>query len=180
MPHPLGQHVRQNIPAGVQPLTDGAGEKQTAHPGGEGINWDDAARLFPPSRKLHHGVRHLTAEEISLRLSVKNIGFPGFQAVFQPCLVKKSHVQRAGVVHRPQLHQFQPLANAGEGGGRGHHGLHAGKLPGLEVRNPFRERPVLIGPGEIGNQIPQGADIQLAEGLGPLGADPLDELHACI
>ena len=126
LPHVVGQRVGQDAPAGVQPLPDGAGENELAHPGGEGIDRDDAPGLLAPARRFHHRVDHPAAVAGALGPAIKNVGLPGGQAALQPRLVEKRHVQRAGRVHRPQLYQLQPPPRPGQRGRRGHHGLHAG------------------------------------------------------
>ncbi|CAN3999695.1 RNA polymerase sigma factor, partial [Dysosmobacter welbionis] len=102
------------------------------------------------------------------------------QAVFQPRLVEKGHIQGAGVVHRPELHQIQPLADVGDGGRGRHHGGHAGGLTGHQVRDAAEGGAVVVGPGEVGDQVPQGGDAQLPQGLGPLLADAPDVAHVCV
>ena len=62
------------------------------------------------------GIGHLMPEEGALRPAIEDIGLSLVQAVFQPRLVEKGHIQGAGVVHRPELHQIQPLADVGDGG----------------------------------------------------------------
>ena len=178
-PDLVGQNVRQNVRAGVQSLADGPGENQLADPGGEGIDGNDAARGLPAALGLHDGVRHPAAEEISLRLAAEDIGLPGPETVFQPGLVEEGHVQGPGLVHRPDLYQIQAFADVGDHGRRGHHGGDAGGLAGDQVRDAAGLGPVLIAPGKPGDQVPETADAQFIQSLGPLFADTLDIAHVC-
>ena len=176
-PDLVRQDVGQNIPAGVQPLADGPGEDHLADSGGEGVDGDNAARGLPPSLRLHHGIRHPAAEQVPLRPAIEDVGLPRLEAVFQPGLVEEGHIQGPRLVHRPDLYQVQALANVGHRGGRGDHGGDAGGFAGDQVRDAAGFGPVLIPPGEPGNQVPEGVNAQLSKGLGPLLADALDIAH---
>ena len=176
-PDPVRQDVRQDVPAGVQSLADRAGEDELADSGGKGVDRDDAPRGLPPSLGLHDGVYHPAAEKVPLRPAIEHVGLPGAEAVFQPGLVEEGHIQGPGLVHRPELHQVQALADVGHRGGRGHHGQGTGGLAGNQVRDAPGLPPVLVPPGKPGDQVPEGADIQLRQGLGPLLADTFDIAH---
>ena len=179
-PHLIRQHVRQDVGTGGKPLADGPGQNQLADPGGKGVDGHDAAGDLPPALRLHHGIGHLAAEEGALRPAVEDVRLPLVQVVLQPRLVEEGHVQGAGVVHRPELYQVQPPADMGDGGGRRHQGRYAGGLAGHQVRDAAELGAVVIGPGEVGDQVPQGGDAQLAQGFGPLLPDALDIPHVCV
>ena len=176
-PDLVRQGVRQNVGALVQPLADGPGQHQLAHPRRQGIDGHDAARHLPAALRLHHRGGHGPAQKVPLRLSVKIIGLPLAEVVFQPGLVEKRHVQHAGLVHGPDLDEVHTLSDVGDGGGRGDHGGHAGALAGNQVRDALDLGAVLVFPREPADEVPQGEDAQLPQGLGPLLADAADHPH---
>ena len=116
-PDLVRQGVRQNVGALVQPLADGPGQHQLAHPCRQGVDGHDAARHLPAALRLHHRGGHGPAQKVPLRLSVKIIGLPLAEVVFQPGLVEKRHVQHAGLVHGPDLDEVHALSDVGDGGG---------------------------------------------------------------
>ena len=173
------QDVRQNGGAGVQSLADGPPQYQLADPGGEGVHGHDAPRDLPPPFRLHHWGDHLPPGAPALGPAVKNVGLSGMEIVFEPRLVEEGDVQNSGLVHRPELHQLHALPDPGDGGRGGRHGRAAGGPVLRQLRDGAEDRAVLVPPGEPGDQIPQGADVQLCQGLGPLFADALDVPHVC-
>ena len=180
LPHAVGKHIRKNGGAGVQPLADGSGQNELAHPCRQGIDGHDAAREFPPPLCFHDGARHGLAEEIPLRLAVEDVRFSLAQVVFQPRLVEEGHIQHAGLVHGPDLHQIHSLADVGHRGGRRDHSRHTGGLAGDQFGNLLCLGAVVIPPGEPGDQVPERANAQLVQGLGPLLADALDKTDVSI
>ncbi len=80
----------------------------------------------------------------------------------------------SALIHDPQLYQIHALPHVAQPGLRGHHGVDAGGLIRQDLRDGPGCRPVLIGTGEIVQQIPQGADAQPGERFGPLLAHALD------
>ena len=171
------QGICQQIPAFRQPLLHRPDQRQLADTGGEGVDGHDSAGKLPLALLLHHRVGHGLPQEVSLRLAVKNIGFSGDEAVFPIGLVEKGNIQGAALIHRPELHQLQALADPAEGGRSSYHGLRAGVLPVLEILD-FHYRPaVIVCPGKIGDQILEGTDPQLGQGLGFLFPDALDIPH---
>ena len=173
----IGENIRQNIPAGVQPLTHGTGEDQLRNTGGERIDRDDAAGEFPASGGLHHGICHLAAKEIAFCRTVENVGFALVKIVFQPRLIEKGDVQRAGFIHRAEFHQIQTSANVGQSGRRCHHGFHTGGLTRLKVGDASCFPTVVILSREPCQEIPQGMNIQLCQRFGALFADAFDIAH---
>ena len=135
LPDLIRQGVRQNVGALVQPLADGPGQHQLAHPRRQGVDGYDAARHLPAVRRLHHRGSHLPAQEVPLRPAVENIRFSLAEVVFQPGLVEEGHIQHAGVIHGPDLDEVHALADVGDSGGRSDHGGHAGALAGDQVRD---------------------------------------------
>ena len=89
-------------------------------------------------------------------------------------LIEKGDIQRAGLVHSPQLHQLQALADTAESRRGGYHNFHAGGILRLEVPNLLILPPVVIGPGKIADKVPERADVQLRQGFCPLLSNPLD------
>ena len=176
-PHAVGQHIREDVRAGVQPLPDGAGQNELADPRRQGIDGHDAACELPPSLRLHNGGGHGFAEEVPLGLAVEDVRLALHQIVFQPRLVEEGHVQHAGVVHGPDFDEVHPLADVGNGRGRRDHGRHAGTLTGDQLGDLLRLGAVVIPPGEPGDQAPEVGNAQLFQGLRPLFADALDGSH---
>ena len=86
--------------------------------------------------------------------------------IFQPRLVEKSDVQRAGVVHSPHLHQIHALSDVGQLWLRGDHGGNAGRLAGDQLTDGLRFPAVLIAVGKPCNEISQRGNAQLAQRFG--------------
>ena len=171
------QAVRQNIGAAVQALPDGPGQQQLADPGGEGIDGHDAAGVLPPSLRLYNGTCHTFPQEASLRPAIKGVGCAHLQLTFQPGLVEKGHIQRASVVHGPDLHQIHALANVGQLWLRGDHGGDAGRFARDELADGLYFPAVLIAPGEPVDKVAQRGNAQLAQGSGLGLANALDVPH---
>ena len=171
------QAVRQNIGAAVQTLPDGPGQQQLADPGSKGIDGHDAAGVLPPSLRLHDGGRHAFPQEAPLRFAVKSVGLAHPQLVFQPRLVEKGHIQRAGVVHGPHLHQIHAFADVGQRRLRGDHGGDAGRFAGDELADGLYFPAVLIASGEPVDEVAQRGDAQLAQRFCLGLANALDVPH---
>ena len=177
LPHMVGQHVLQQLPAFVQPLADGLAQHQLADAVGQGVH-----RHNPPGEPLvflalHQRVHHLPPPRRALGLTVKNIGLPGVEGGLAVFLVEKRHVQHAAVVHRPEAHHGAPAGDAPAHRLRGDHGHAAGLLPLGELGDGVNLRPVLIGAGEVADQLLQCGDAHPGQSLGPLLADALDIPH---
>ena len=134
------QTVRQNIGAAVQTLPDGPGQQQLADPGSKGIDGHNAAGVLPPSLWLYNGTCHTFPQEASLRPAIKGVGLAYPQLTFQPGLVEKGNIQRAGVVHGPHLHQIHAFADVGQRRLRGDHGGDAGRFAGMSWLMGFISR----------------------------------------
>ena len=100
------------------------------------------------------------------------------EVVLEPGLVEEGHIQYAAFVHGPDLDEVHPLADVGQRGRRGHHGLHAGALPCLQVGDAADGAAVLIAPGKPGDELAQGGDAQLFKAFGPGRAHAVDILYA--
>ena len=168
------QGVLQQVSAGGKPLVHRPDEHGLGDPGGEGVDGHDAPGEHPRPRRFHQGVDHGLAPPGTLRLAVEDVVLPGMEAVFAVALVEKGEKEGPGPVGDLHLHQLHPLAHPVQGGRLVHHGLHAGALPVLEGADLPDAPAVLIGPGEVGDEVPQGDDAQLFEALGPLLADAPD------
>ena len=63
---------------------------------------------------------------------------------------------------------------------RDYHGVDACGFALLKLRHREKVPPVLVGPGEVGDEIPQSGDAQLVQGLCLLLADAPDVPHVCV
>ena len=177
LPHLIRQHVRQQLPAGVQPLAGGPGHQPLGDSGGQGIDGHDAPGDLLPPLRLKQGVDHLLAPQIVLHLAEKDAHIPLVQGVPPVLHVEKHQVQRPAVVHHPGLGNGAASGNAIGRQVRRHHAPDAYALPGGQLPDGPDLGPVLIPPGEIGDQVPQGGNAQLFQGGGPGLADALDISH---
>ena len=174
--HCIRQHVRQQLPARVQPLPHRLLQQQLADAPGQRIHRHDTARQLVLPVRLHQGIHHLAAQEVALHLAAEHEAVAGAKALAVR-LIEKGHVQRAGFVHRPHLHHRASAGDAAAGGDGGDHGPAAGRLPHRKLCNGIDDAAVLIAAGKKADQIPQSTDAQLFQRLGSCLADTLDVAH---
>ena len=172
----LGEEVGQIVGAGVEALTDGLIQQALAHAGGQRIDGHDAARDLIRALALEHRVRHLPAQQIALGLAVKDVFLAGVERVFEVGLVEISQIERGRFVHNAKLDEVEPLADVRELRLGRDDGADTGVLAGDKVGDAPVLPPVLVGAGEVGDQLAQIGDAQLLERLGALLADALDVL----
>ena len=91
--------------------------------------------------------------------------------------VEKNQIHGPAVVHHPGLGDGAASGNAIGRQVRRHHTPDAYALPGGQLPDGPDLGPVLIPPGKIGDQVPQGGNAQLFQGGGPGLADALDVSH---
>ena len=173
-PDLVRQGVRQELLAGGKALLHGLYQGQLADSGGEGVDGHNPACLQPLPLPLHDGVCHGAFPSRRLRPAEKDVGFPRVEVVLPVSLVEEGDVQSPRLVHRPELYQLQALADAVQSGRSGGQGLHTGVLPVNQVLDFLIGPPVVVGPGEIGDQVPESPDAQLLQSFGPLLPDALD------
>ena len=174
LPHLIGQCVRQQVTAGVQPLPHGLGQHGLADPGGQGVDGHDAARQQLPPLRLQHRIGHAAAQQVALHLAVEDICLPFVETGFPVVLIEKGYIQHAVAVHGPHLHQRAPSGDAAGGGVAGQHGPDAGVFTHRQLPDGTLQRPILPPAGKVGQQVAQRGDAQLLQGLGPCLADALD------
>ena len=177
LPHLIRQHVRQQLPAGVQPLPGYPGHQPLGDSGGQGIDGHDAPGDLLPPLRLEQGVDHLLAPQIVLHPAEKHIRLPHAQGAAQMLGVEKNQIHGPAVVHHPGLGDGAASGNAIGRQVRRHHTPDAYALPGGQLPDGPDLGPVLIPPGKIGDQVPQGGNAQLFQGGGPGLADALDVSH---
>ena len=177
-PQRRGQHLRQGPAAGVQGLEHRLGDQLVGHAGGQAVDRHD-----PPCgdagvlRLLHHGVGHLVAQVVAGEGAVEDIGLAVDQIVLHITLVEEHQIQGRGLVGHPHLHQIQALADARQPGMGDDHGLETGRGVRLQLRDGDHAAAVLVGPGEIGDEVVQGVDAEVVELLRPGLADALEIAH---
>ena len=147
-------------------------------PRGQGINGHNPAgchsRRF---RQLKNGIGDSVAGKVSGKGAVKHI-FPAiFQVLRGEAGIEKGQVQSAGMVRHLHLCQIQPLADVGCSGRGHHHRPEAGRLVHHQVGNAAFPGPVLITPGKMADQVPQGKNIQCLQHFRLGGADPPETAH---
>ena len=151
------------LPPGGVPLQRPPGQvghHTVGDPRRQGIDGQDAAGDLPRPLPLEHRVGHGLPPAHHLHPAVKHIALPGAQGILQIGLIEEGQVQHPRVVHRPGLHQLQPLADPGQGGGLGHHGAHAARLPRRGLPDGAHLPPVLVAEGEVVQQILQAVQPQ--------------------
>ena len=174
LPHPIGQHILQQLAAGIQTLPHGAGEDQLADTGGEGVEGHDATGDLLLALFLDEGVDHLAAQEVALHLTVKDVGFSLVEGVFTVFLIEKDQIKAAAFVHGAALDQCASAADAVGSGVGSYHGLDAGVLAQDQLPNGAGQGAVLVATGEVGDEVLQRGDAQLVQRLGALLANAFD------
>ena len=71
------------------------------------------------------------------------------------------------MVRHLDLGDVQALPNMGSSGRTHDHGFETGRHIHLQLFNGHQMGAVLIAPGEVADQIPEGEDIQIDKLLGP-------------
>ena len=116
---------------------------------------------------LEDGVRHLVAQVVPDEGPVEVILPAVFQVVRHVGLVEEGQVQPGRLVGHGELGQVQALADVVGPGRGGDEGPEAGGLVGLELRDGQDAAPVLVGPGEVGDQVVERADPERGKGPRP-------------
>ena len=86
-------------------------------------------------------------------------------------LIKERDGQPGRLVGQGDFGQIETLADVGRAGVGDDNGLEAGGLVYFQIGDGPQPRPILVAPGEIGNEIVEGADVQFGQLLGPCGTD---------
>ena len=128
-------------------------------------------------RGLKVGVCHIVANEIPSDRPIKDVFLPILQLLRREFGIEKGQRQPGGVVRHLDLGNVQALADVGGPGGVHHHGLEAGGHIRLQLFDGHQFCPVLIAPGKMANQVPEGEDIQIGKLLGPGWAHALEDGH---
>ena len=160
------QQLRQLADAGVQRQRHAPGEHAVAQASSQRVDRHDPTGLY--ARAVHglkDGVCDLVAQIISVQRAVEIVFLAVPEAVRHVVLIEKGEIQPGRVVGHGQLGQIQPLADVGRAGVRGHEGPEAGGLIRLQLRDGNDAGPVLVGPGEVGNQIVERPDPDGSEAL---------------
>ena len=154
-----GQQLRQLLQAGLQGLLHRTAHQAVAHPRCQRVDGHDAAGQDPGLlHRLKDRIGDLVAHVVPVQRAVE-IVFPAvFQVLRHIGLVEEGQIQPGRIVGHGELGEIQALADVVGPGIRGHKGPEAGRLVHLQLRDGHDPAPVLIGSGEIGNQIIQGRD----------------------
>ena len=110
--HLVGQDVRQQLAAGVEPLPHGAREQQLADPGRQRVDGHDAPRQLPAPLRLEDGVDHLAAQARPLDAAIEDVRLAAVEAAFAVVLVEKRQLERAAVVDGARLDDGGPGGSA--------------------------------------------------------------------
>ena len=167
-PQLRGQQLRQLPQAGVQGLLDRAGDQIVVEPRGQGVDGHDPPGQDPGLlHGLEDGVVHGVAQIVPRQGPVEVVLPAVFQVVRHVALVEEGQVQPGCLVGHRELGQIQALADVMGPGGGGHEGPEAGWLVGLKLRDGDDPASVLVGPGEVGDQVVERADPEGGKGLRP-------------
>ena len=175
-PHLIRQYVRQQLPAGVQPLPHRLRQHQLADARRQWVDGHDAPRQLLAALRLQQGVHQLMTA-LALHLAVEDVDLPPVEAVFPVLLIEEHNVQRSCLVHGTGSDDGAAAGDAVGGGIGGDHGPDTDVLPLRQVTDGAGQGPVLVGAGEIADEVTQGGDAQLLQRLGPCLSDPFDISH---
>ena len=175
-PHLIRQYVRQQLPAGVQPLPHRLRQHQLADARRQGVDGHDAPCQVLAALRLQQRVHHLMTA-LALHLAVEDVDLPPVEAVFPVLLIEEHNVQRSCLVHGTGSDDGAAAGDAVGGGVGGDHGPDADILPLRQVTDGAGQGPILVGAGKVSDEITQGGDAQLLQSLGPCLSDALDIPH---
>ena len=175
-PHLIRQHVRQQLPAGVQPLPHRLRQHQLADACRQGVDGHDAPCQVLATLRLQQRVHHLVTA-LALHLAVEDVDLAPMEAVFPVLLIEEHHIQRSCLVHGTGADDGAAAGDAVGGGVGGDHGPDADILPLRQVTDGAGQCPILVGAGKVSDEITQGGDAQLLQSLGPCLSDALDIPH---
>ena len=166
-PHPPGQGLGHILGTGGHRLLGEGAQQVVGDPRRQGVDGDDAAGEVLLSHPLEDGVDHGAAAALLLHHAVKDIFLSGPEGPLHIALVEEGDVQGPRLVHHFQLHQVQPLADAGEAGVLRRHGGDAHLLAQGCGADGVHLPPVLIVPWKVGNQVGAPDQAKLLQLLGP-------------
>jgi len=163
LPHRFRQYLRRGI-AKLQRLPDGFQHCGVGQPRGEGIDGQ-----HPPGghrlgvQSLKNGIGHAVADEIPGYRAIENVFLTIAELLGGVFVIEEGHIQPGSMVGDLHLGQIQALADVAGPGGVHHHGPEAGGGVHLQLVDGGEPGAVLIAPGEMTDQVPEGENIQLGK-----------------
>ena len=165
-PHRLGNDLRRRIADG-QSLPHRLQYPRIVQPRRQRIH-----RQHPPGghrggiQGLVNGIGHIVSDKIPADCPIKDILLAVLQGIGGIAVVEEGQIQPGGMIRHLHLGQIQALANMVRPGMVHDHGFEAGGLIHLQFIDGHKPCPILIAPGKMADQIPEGENIQIFKLLG--------------
>ena len=173
--------LRQNFRRGIadrQRLQNRLSHRGVGQPRGQGVNGQHPTGGKPRTvRVLENRVGHIVAHKIPGYRAVENIFSAVFQLTGGKAVVEEGHIQPSGGIRQLNLGHIQSLADMGGAGIVHDRGPEAGGNVRRQLRDRDKLRPILVAPGKMADQIPQGKNIQIGKELGFCLPHPLEDGH---